>query len=202
MYCSSRGATSNCFGAANRLAGRESEQAMNEFGHPLENEEGSIIIMSLLVLVVLSIVGFSANRTSTTEMQIVRNDATYQQNFYLAESGATQAAQMLNNNNNRTALQNRTPVWLNALQDVDADNNNNVDDYGSWFDSSGGSQTGDVSNLSGDTTLEYAAVDLGPAAGQPLGINTPKVHNFTIVGIGNRSGRGQIIVEIGYRKRF
>jgi hypothetical protein len=159
-----------------------------------------------MVLVILSIVGFSASRISTTEMQIVRNDATYQQNFYMAESGAVQAAQLLNNIDsaiNRPTLINRAPAWLNALQDVDTNNDNTMDEIGSWFDSSGGAQTGDVSNLSSaNSTLEYAAVDLGPAAGQPLGINAVKVHNFTIVGIGNRNTRGQITVQIGYRKRY
>jgi hypothetical protein len=183
----------------------ERKPVMKTFRHPLSNEEGSVIILSLMVLVILSIVGFSASRTSTTEMQIVRNDATYQQNFYLAESGAVQAAQLLNNIMNPTTLRNRAPAWLNALQDVDADNDKNMDDVGTWFASSGGSQTGGVSNLSGFPDIppvEYAAVDLGPAAGEPLGINDPKVHNFTIVGIGNRNTRGQITVQIGYRKRF
>jgi hypothetical protein len=100
---------------------------------------------------------------------------------------------------------NRAPAWLNALADVDADSDNNMDDVGTWFASSGGSQTGDVSNLSAlphIPPIEYAAVDHGPAAGQPLGINAVKVHNFTIVGIGNRNSRGQITVQIGYRKRY
>jgi Tfp pilus assembly protein PilX len=179
---------------------------MNNFLHSIENEDGSVIILSLLVLVVLSIVGFSASRISTTEMQIVRNDATYQQNFYLAESGAIQAAQLLNNITDRTTLVNRNPTWLNTLADVDADNNSELDDVGTWFASSGGSQTGDLSNLSAINpdmpSIEYAAVDLGVAAGQPLGINAVKVHNYTIVGIGNRNARGQITVQIGYRKRY
>jgi type IV pilus assembly protein PilX len=176
---------------------------MNTFHHLIENEEGSVIIMSVLILVVLSIVGFSANRTSTTEMQIVRNDATYQQNFYLAESGAVQAAQRLNNINDPTTLKNRAPAWLNILQDLDSDNDDNLDAIGTWFASSGGSQTGDVSSLSSaDHTIEFAAVDHGPAADESLDINDAKIHNFTIVGIGNRNTRGQITVRIGYRKRY
>jgi hypothetical protein len=183
----------------------ERKLAMNKLHHPIENEEGSVIILSLLVLVILSIVGFSASRISTTEMQIVRNDATYQRNFYLAESGAVQAAQMLNNITNRTTLQSRAPAWLNALANVDTDADNNMDDVGTWFASSGSSQTGARSNLSdlhGIPTIEYAAVDLGVAAGQPLGINAVKVHNYALVGIGNRDDRGQITVQIGYRKRY
>jgi type IV pilus assembly protein PilX len=181
---------------------------MNKFHHCIKNEEGSVIILSLLVLVILSIVGFSASRISTTEMQIVRNDATYQRNFYLAESGAVQAAQMLNNIDssiNRSMLGEHTPAWLNNGENLDSDGDEKLDDVGTWFATSGGSQTGAESNLStlSDVpTIEYAAVDLGAAAGETLDINEPKIHNYAIIGIGNRNTRGQITVQIGYRKRY
>lgn len=164
----------------------------------LENEEGSIIILSLLVLVILSIVGFSASRTSTTEMQIVRNDATYQQNFYLAESGATQAAQLLSNTDS-TALQNKdTLTWLNNWEDLDTDSDNEVDDIDTWFASSGADQTANISSITANNSIEFSVVDLGSTGTISLG--QPQIHNYSIVGIGDRDRRGQITIEIGYRR--
>ena len=162
----------------------------------IKNEEGSVIVLSLLVLVVLSIVGFSASRMSNTEIQIARNNATYQQNFYLAESGATQVAQMLSNELSRTTLMNKNRPWLNDGNLVDPTIVEN------WIDLTAGSETGEASELTAGNRIQYTAVDLGRAAGEPLGINTPAIHNYSIMGIHNLGGRGQIIVEIGYRKRY
>jgi Tfp pilus assembly protein PilX len=166
----------------------------------LKNEEGSIIVLSLLVLVILSIVGFSASRTSTTEKQIIHNDAVYQQNFYLAESGATHAAQLLSNLMNKTALKKKVPTWLNAIADVDTDGDNTIDDISTWFASSGANQTANFSSITADNSVEFSVVDAGVAAGSSTALGQPQLHNYTIVGIGDRDGRGQISIQIGYRK--
>jgi Tfp pilus assembly protein PilX len=166
----------------------------------LENEEGSVIILSLLVLVILSIVGFSANRTSTTEMQIVRNDATYQQNFYLAESGATHGGQLLSNLMDKNSLKKRTPTWLNEIGDVDTDDDKTIDDISTWFASSGAGQTANTSAITADNSVEFSVVDVGIAGGSSTTMGQPQLHNFSIIGIGNRSDRGQIMIQVGYRK--
>ena len=50
----------------------------------LKNEEGSIIVISIMILALLTVIGISATRTSTVETQISTNDFL---NFYAAESG-------------------------------------------------------------------------------------------------------------------
>ncbi|MBU1343058.1 MAG: pilus assembly PilX N-terminal domain-containing protein [Proteobacteria bacterium] len=58
----------------------------NIFSH-LKNENGSTIIIAMLILVVLTIIGLAANQTSVTEIQIAANDKNYKISFHNADSG-------------------------------------------------------------------------------------------------------------------
>ena len=51
------------------------------------NEKGNVTLIALILLVVLTLIGISANRTSTLDMQIARNEIPYKQDFYIAEGG-------------------------------------------------------------------------------------------------------------------
>ena len=51
----------------------------------------------IVVLAVLSIVGISTMDKSQVELQIVRNEAVYNRNFYAAEGAAIEAAQTMQN---------------------------------------------------------------------------------------------------------
>ena len=63
----------------------------------LKNEQGFILITSLLMLMVLLVIGIAATNTTTTELQIAGNDKAMKQNFYVAESGWNYAVQWLDN---------------------------------------------------------------------------------------------------------
>ncbi len=78
----------------------------------LSNEDGSILVITLLMLAFLSILGVSATTTSTIEVQIAGNDRTFKQNFYKAEGGAMEAATRLENETDTNVLINRTPIYL------------------------------------------------------------------------------------------
>jgi len=51
------------------------------------NEEGSVIVLSMVLLVLLTILGISATRTSTIEVQIASNERQAVQNQCQAEAG-------------------------------------------------------------------------------------------------------------------
>jgi hypothetical protein len=159
----------------------------------VDNEEGSVIILAILVLVILSIVGFSASRTATTEMQIVRNDGTYQNRFYIAESGAVQVAQMLENETNFNDLRLFVPAYLNP-SDVD------MLDVTNW-DVTGADATAVASTLVPNGALEVAI--MYQRATGSLGLeHQTRLHELAVIGLLDRNGRGQHMVEIGYRKRY
>ena len=60
-----------------------------------KNEQGSTIIVAMLILVILTIIGISAINTSKFEAQIVGNEHRYQIDFYVADSGWKEAAMWL-----------------------------------------------------------------------------------------------------------
>jgi hypothetical protein len=58
---------------------------MNTPSLTFKNEQGSTIIVAMLILVFLTIIGISATNTSIFESQIVGNEHRYQIDFYLAD---------------------------------------------------------------------------------------------------------------------
>jgi hypothetical protein len=57
-----------------------------------KEEQGSITIVALLVLVVLTILGITLTRTTTLDLRIGTNELVRKQNFYLAEGGVYREA--------------------------------------------------------------------------------------------------------------
>lgn len=60
---------------------------MKKQQNALANEQGFVLITSLLMLVVLMIIGIAATNTTTTELQISGNDKLSKETFYGADGG-------------------------------------------------------------------------------------------------------------------
>jgi len=63
-----------------------------------DNENGSALIFSLLILAVLTIIGVSSITTSTIEIKIASNDKVYKQSFYEADGGTEVGRELLEQN--------------------------------------------------------------------------------------------------------
>jgi hypothetical protein len=157
----------------------------------IKNEEGSVLIIALLMLVLLTVAGISASTTSEIEVRIAGNENTYKQNLFYAESAAMLGAQMLEDESAAT-LKYLLVDWLHAsLPDQDLGSTTNWDPGNS------------NSNQGLDPSNRYLAVDGGIADGSSLDIggNTTLLRQFSIYGRSTRRN-GQGLVELGYRKRF
>jgi len=62
----------------------------------LANENGSVIVVAIIILVLLTLIGISAITTSTTEINIATNDQLNKMVFYTADAGIEVGRQMLN----------------------------------------------------------------------------------------------------------
>jgi hypothetical protein len=60
---------------------------MRKTGSIIKNERGSVMVAALLVLLLLTIIGISAIRTSNTELNITVNTQLHKMAFFMAESG-------------------------------------------------------------------------------------------------------------------
>ena len=63
----------------------------------INNQQGSVIIMAVIILVLLSIIGIAATNTSTTEMKITTNTLLHNVAFYTADSGIAAGRAALTN---------------------------------------------------------------------------------------------------------
>src|SRR5512145_549993 len=58
----------------------------------ISRENGNVTVIALMILVILTIIGISASRTSTTDMQIARNQIPHKQDFFISEGGQNREA--------------------------------------------------------------------------------------------------------------
>ncbi|MGD8334158.1 MAG: pilus assembly PilX N-terminal domain-containing protein [Desulfobacterales bacterium] len=61
----------------------------------LNNDRGSVIVAALMILALLTIVGFAATNMSSTELNISTNSLLYERAFYTAEAGLERAKESL-----------------------------------------------------------------------------------------------------------
>jgi Tfp pilus assembly protein PilX len=162
----------------------------------LNGEDGSAMVLALMVLAILTIIGVSAINTSTTELQIVRNEQIYQINFYQAEASAYEAAQRIELEPN---IENVLPrltslAWMN-----DGTSGNSVDfsAAANWVNDGSVSDNSVDSSINADAS--YAA-SLKKVEGS-LGEGMQRKYIYAVFGQ-SQSNNGSVIVEIGYKKVF
>jgi hypothetical protein len=61
----------------------------------LNNDRGSVIVAALMMLALLTIIGFAATNMSTTELSISTNSLLYERAFYTAEAGLQRTKESL-----------------------------------------------------------------------------------------------------------
>ena len=62
----------------------------------INNQQGSVIIMAVIVLALLTVIGIAATNTSTTEVQVSTNAVLHNIAFYTADSGIAAGRAALN----------------------------------------------------------------------------------------------------------
>ena len=71
-------------------------------------ESGSVLVIALIMIVLLTIIGISASKTSEIEIMIAGNERVAKENFYLAEGAARRAVMAMEN----ADLKNNAPDWV------------------------------------------------------------------------------------------
>jgi hypothetical protein len=87
-----------------------------------QSEQGSITVIALMILVVLTLLGITISRTSTIDVKIAGNEIPFKQNFYVAEGGIHREAAevgrgnypVMNVNDFNVELANQDSVGLPA----------------------------------------------------------------------------------------
>jgi hypothetical protein len=61
----------------------------------LRNEDGTVLVVALMMLVLLTILGISISSTSEVELQIAGNEMRYKENLYKADGAVMACAQIM-----------------------------------------------------------------------------------------------------------
>jgi hypothetical protein len=150
-----------------------------------KNEEGSVMVVAILMLILLTIIGIASTTTTQIEKQISGNDKTYRTNLYRAEAAGMVALQGLDDAST-AALKSLTYTWLHgSLPDAD------IRSLTNWS-TSNSAQALDSGN-------RYLAVDVGIVSGGSLDLSEPSVHGFAVYGR-SAQNNGEGIVRIGYKR--
>ena len=157
----------------------------------INNEEGSTIVLAMLMLAVLTILGISSINTSTMELQIVHNEKIYQRNFYQAEAAVLEAAQRLSSESNIDEIRpSRTTKFTSWLRSSDI----NLDTL-SIFTANDA-----ASLLSNNAT--FAANATGIVSGGSLGMTKDSnIYGFKIYGY-SIDNDGNVLITIGFKTRI
>ncbi len=156
----------------------------------LANEDGSVVVLALIMLLLLTMVGTSATNTATLENQVAGNERRYKQIFSSTESAAAQGAQ------NIQEAPSTAEAWMRNLTFLHTNSpRTNFDNQANWVDlSSFGSQ---YSNTS------YLVVYTGPTPWSTLDDNGMKIHGFSVYGQRrNPANNETMIIQTGYARRM
>jgi len=171
-------------------------------GCMLEREEGSVLVIAMIMLALLTIIGISATTTSTIEVQIAANERIYKQNLCVAEGAAMECIQRMENGGEEMKEMTSTrDVWL-----IDSSNFNRsgvsvpgadtITDPGNWIDTGAGQSCEDGML---DPNSRFMAFYEGVAAGSSLDMTKSTVYEYRVFGRGTRND-GLVIIGVGYRK--
>ncbi|OQY26013.1 MAG: hypothetical protein B6244_14415 [Candidatus Cloacimonetes bacterium 4572_55] len=183
----------------------------------VNNEKGTALIISLMLLVLLTLLGMAATTTSTLEIMIADNERDYKVNFYKAESAAIQAAVVMENESDPENKMKGTGEWAaggeNWLRyDKDASTPPDMTKLNTWDDltTAGGSLeewATDATNVTqlddnGNIIVAYAAQFVGIKQGESLKLTgTERKYSFVIWGHSKTDG-GRALIEVGYKREF
>jgi hypothetical protein len=163
---------------------------------PIKNENGSVIILALIFLVLLTIIGMSAVDTSTIEVQISGNDVRYKTNLYRAEGAVMECAQIIETETNPSFLHpagTNAPSWIYA---------NNVYDLSDSDIMAARATAGELGVSNVHPNASYGVVALGIGYGDSLDITAPsQMNEYAIYGLYSGND-GQSHIVVGYKKRF
>jgi len=181
------------------LIGRLSESEGFRVVSPLKslrNENGSAIVIALMLLSLLTVMGIWSTRKSNIETLIAGNEVARNQTFFKTEGGVIEGGYAIEDaaTSDLTAW---SPDWLTeksvALDMTDPEN---------WdFDGVDGDDTAVAASPPFDD-VGFCAVDKGITSGDSLLMtNASQVRTYAVYSF-HDSRDGQSLQEVGYKRRF
>lgn len=191
---------------------------------PVENDQGMVLVMALMVMVILSLLAAFATTMSNTERMIAANDEIYTHNFYAAEAVCVEAGANLEaipNNNLKTTVTwgvGNTYPWLESAMPTDPDPDGdgtpgtNLELQANW-PMAGAPQVIPATTAQANITppgsappdrIQYASQKIGVTGSLIMG--QPQTHVFALYGMydvnrgAGKSYTGKVLIAMGFKK--
>jgi hypothetical protein len=161
----------------------------------LGNENGSAIVLALMLLSLLTVMGIWSTRKSNIETLIAGNEVARKQTFFRTEGGVIEGAFAIEEAATGD-LSSRAPVWL-----TEASIAPDMTDPDNWdFDGVGADDTAVPTSI--DNEVGFCALDKGVTAGDSLLMTgASQVRTYAVYSF-HDSRDGQSLMEVGYKRRF
>jgi hypothetical protein len=156
-----------------------------------KDEDGSVLVVALSILVLLTLLGFFVAGIAEVEIQVAGNERLYKENLYAAEAGALECAQKMQET---SALDPGTLAWLTPL--ALKPGLSEIRDISYWTDVN--SQQASI-----DTHTRFMAVEEGVAYETSLDMTKTTLYSYAVYGRRYNTAapqRGRSIVQLGFRK--
>ncbi len=156
----------------------------------LKEEDGSVLIVTLIILVLLTLLGIFATRTAEVELQIAGNDMRYKRNLYLADAAAMECGGEIGT---MTVIDTDADTWLLPTNTVYSRD----DILGNTFWTANAMGVASISNA------DCFAIFNGIAENTSLDMTKSKIYMFDLYGRYYNSGNpneGKAIVKAGLKK--
>jgi hypothetical protein len=161
----------------------------------LNNENGSAIVIALMLLSLLTVMGIWSTRKSNVETLIAGNEVARKQTFYRTEGAVIEGGFAIED-----AAASDLKAWsLDWLSEASAAPD--MTQPANWdFDLVGGDDTAVPSTV--DAEVGYCALDKGITSGDSLLMTgASQVRTYAVYSF-HDSRNGQALMEVGYKRRF
>jgi type IV pilus assembly protein PilX len=166
----------------------------------IKNEDGSILVVALIILVLLTILGVTISSTSEVELQIAGNEEQYKMNLYQAAAGAMECARFMGEEDELDPDDDAND-YLHPKKDPDLtyDPPHIIDTIRT--DDPWGDTTKSAAATVDPANTWYLAVYAGVPPGTQLDDDgNPRVHEYTIFARSTGVRGSKSIVKMGYRR--
>lgn len=164
----------------------------------VKSEEGSVVLLALMVLLLITMFGFSALNTADTELLVAQSTRCYKQNLYRAEGMVMEAAQILNATAAANLLPSAPAPWLSNGSGNSPEFDPETQD---WSSSAFVQSTAFTADVTDPNRANFTVVFEGEAPGSSLTMGGPTMWQYAVYGRSDICG-GEIGVLAGYRRQF
>lgn len=162
------------------------------------DEEGSILLIALLVMVAVTVLGVMGIQSSILELNLVGNERDILESFYLSEGAALEGVQLLADSK-REDLEDNHPVWHHSRKELKTLNCDFRDAHRWDGDGLGQDDNSIKSRFSQDSLI--SAVEWDIASGGSLVMTESRLVVTRVYGLCRKHDADQLI-EIGYAMRY